>query len=224
VNKGTSSKFRKSYFDDFYKDYELQNPRKKMAFYKRLVEEAARGAMPPNPRLLDIGCAFGFFLSSVSPLWQRFGIDASEFAINKAHKRVSQAYLTISDAADLPFKGTFDIIVAFDVLEHLIELETIPVKIASRLNSGGYFIFVVPVYDGPAGPIIKRLDRDTTHVHKRSRDFWLAWASSHFTVRRWQGIFRCLFPFGTYVHVPSGLLRRIAPAIAVVARKKSTGN
>jgi len=119
-----------------------------------------------------------------------------------------------------PFKGAFDIIVAFDVLEHIMELETIPENIASKLNPGGYFIFVVPVYDGPTGPIIRKLDHDTTHRHKRSRFFWLAWVSSHFTVCQWQGVFRYLFPFGGYLHVPTKLLRRMAPAIAVVARKK----
>jgi SAM-dependent methyltransferase len=217
---GTPAKFLKSYFDDFYTDYELQNPRKKMAFYTRLVEGAACGAAMPNPRLLDMGCAFGFFLSGVSPLWRRYGIDASEYAIRRAHKRVPEAFVAVSNASKLPFKGAFDIIVAFDVLEHLIDLESIPENIASRLNSGGYFIFVVPVYDGPTGPIIKRLDRDTTHIHKQSRAFWLAWASSHFTVCRWQGVFRRLFPFGGYMHFPTKLLRRMTPAIAVVARKK----
>jgi SAM-dependent methyltransferase len=220
------AKFLKSYFDDFYIDYELQNPRKKMAFYKKLVEHAVPGATRPHPRprLLEMGCAFGFFLSSLGPPWQRFGIDASEYALCRAHTRVPEAHLTVSDAAKLPFKGAFDIIVAFDVLEHIMELETIPENIASKLNPGGYFIFVVPVYDGPAGPIIRKLDRDTTHRHKRSRFFWLAWASSHFTVCQWQGVFRYLFPFGGYLHVPTKLLRRMAPAIAVVARKKNIAN
>ena len=150
-----------------------------------------------------------FFLSSIGPLWQRFGIDASEFALCRARKRVPEAHLTVSDAAKLPFKGAFDIIVAFDVLEHIMELETIPENIASKLNPGGYFIFVVPVYDGPTGPIIRKLDHDTTHRHKRSRFFWLAWVSSHFTVCQWQGVFRYLFPFGGYLHVPTKLLNRL---------------
>jgi SAM-dependent methyltransferase len=220
VKSRRPAKFAKSYFDDFYSDYELQNPPKKMAFYKKLVERAVPGATQPRPRLLEMGCAFGFFLSSIGHGWQRFGIDASEYAVCQARKRVPEARLAVSDAVKLPFKGAFDIIVAFDVLEHIMEIETFPENIASKLNPGGYFIFVVPVYDGPTGPIIRKLDRDTTHVHKQSRKFWLAWASSHFSVCQWQGVFRGLVPFGGYVHAPTKLLKHMTPAIAVVAQKK----
>jgi SAM-dependent methyltransferase len=217
------AKFLKSYLDDFYVDYGRQNPRAKMAFYKKLVEETGAGLAPSRLRLLEMGCAFGFFLSVVNPSWQRFGIDASEYAVRLARKRATDAHMAVSDAAKLPFKGAFDVIVAFDVLEHLIGIETIPENIASRLNPGGYFIFVVPVYDGPTGPIIRKLDRDTTHLHKKSRNFWLSWASTHFTVCQWQGVFRYLFPLGLYMHVSTKLLRGMTPAIAVVARKKDAG-
>jgi len=165
------AKFLKSYFDDFYIDYELQNPRKKNG----LLQKARRTCGPRRNAAASASAAFGngvrlrFFFIEPRPPWQRFGIDASEYALCRAHTRVPEAHLTVSDAAKLPFKGAFDIIVAFDVLEHIMELETIPENIASKLNPGGYFIFVVPVYDGPAGPIIRKLDRDTTHRHKRSR-------------------------------------------------------
>jgi SAM-dependent methyltransferase len=224
VSSAAPVKFLKSYFDDFYIDYGRQNPRGKMAFYAKLLERAVPGAALGRPRLLEMGCAFGFFLSSIGPPWSIFGIDASEYAIRSARRRVPTARLAVADAAKLPFKSAFDVIAAFDVLEHIAEIETIPENIASKLNPGGYFIFVVPVYDGPAGPIIRTLDRDTTHRHKRSRFFWLTWASSHFTVCHWQGLFRYLLPFGRYLHVPTTLLRRAAPAIAVVAQKKSIAN
>jgi hypothetical protein len=75
------------------------------------------------------------------------------------------------------------------------------------------------VYDGPTGPIIHALDHDPTHVHKRGRDFWLDWTRQHFVLNRWCGIYRYLLPGGYYVHVPTRLLRRATPAIAVVAHK-----
>jgi Methylase involved in ubiquinone/menaquinone biosynthesis len=220
VKTGTFSTFQKDYFDAFYTDYARQNPRHKLDFYKELVDDAKGSIAQSRPRLLDIGCAFGFFLSCIDTTWQRYGIDISAYAIDQARRRVPEAHLMVSNATMLPFKEKFDMIVAFDILEHVPRLETASASILSKLAPGGYFIFVVPVYDGPTGPIIRLLDRDTTHVQKKSRNFWLRWTSTYFDLCQWQGVFRYLFPFGTYIHVPTKLLRRLTPAIAVVARKK----
>jgi 2-polyprenyl-3-methyl-5-hydroxy-6-metoxy-1,4-benzoquinol methylase len=201
MTEGNLKKFQKSYFDENYADYELQNPQKKISFYKRLVEDSVRGAALSRPRLLDVGCAFGFLLSSIDSSWDCFGIDASEYAIRMAKKRAERAHVAVSNATRFPFKTPFDVITSFDVLEHIPEIESIPKNIATLLKSGGYFIFVAPVYDGPAGPFIKLLDGDPTHVHKRSRDFWLAWVAPYFSICRWVGIARFIFPLGIYAHV-----------------------
>jgi hypothetical protein len=81
-------------------------------------------------------------------------------------------------------------------------------------------VFVVPVYDGLSGPIIRRLDRDPTHVHKWPRDRWLDWAASHFEVVDWTGILRWLTPLGYYLHVVTRLGKRHTPAILVTCRKR----
>jgi hypothetical protein len=91
--------------------------------------------------------------------------------------------------------------------------------VAGALAVGGIFLFVVPVYDGPLGPVVRLLDKDPTHVHQKSRAFWLGWASRRFTVLDWWGLTRYLLPGGLYVNWPSRLARRVSPAIAVVARK-----
>jgi SAM-dependent methyltransferase len=189
-----------------------------MLFYKRLVERTVRRDGPA--RLMEVGCAFGRFLSIADASWLRLGCDISEYALHTALTRAPGAYFIAADAAYLPVKCTFDVIVAFDSLEHVHNLELVADGFKNMLSSRGYLIFVVPVYDGPMGPVIRLLDHDTTHIHKKPRDFWLGWAESHFELCEWQGIFRYLFPAGVYLHFVTKVLRKFAPAIVVVTRKK----
>ena len=79
----------------------------------------------------------------------------------------------------MPFEESFDVIAAFDVLEHVPLLDKALMAVKERLVSGGHFIFVVPVYDGPTAPLINALDKDKTHIHRRPPRFWLDWAGAH---------------------------------------------
>jgi len=146
----------------------------------------------------------------------------SRFATEQAAQAVPDATFAQADIDTIPFPGLFDVITAFDVIEHVPSLELVASTVRSKLSPGGHFIFVVPVYDGPTGPIVRLLDKDETHVHKVSRGSWLGWAGHNFTLVEWCGIYRYLVPGLGYLHLPTRLWRRWTPAIAVVARK-STG-
>jgi SAM-dependent methyltransferase len=210
--------FDQTYFTTIYSNYNHQNPLKKIAWYNRLVEDVVR--THTRPRILDIGCAFGRFLSMYRSESDLFGVDISPHAIRHAQQSCKNAKFAVSSAEALPLKGLFDVIVAFDVIEHVENLPMMFEGIRKLLSPEGCFIFVVPVYDGPVGTMVRLLDRDPTHIHKQSRAFWLQWASSEFTVQWWCGIWRILLPVGYYIHVPASFLKRFSPAIAVVCKKK----
>jgi SAM-dependent methyltransferase len=216
ITVGGEARFEKDYYDTVYRSYARQNPPRKLRFYRGLVERDA----PPDrpPRILDIGCAFGSFLSSLDPRWERFGVDVSRFATERAALAVPEAKFARAEIHEIPFAGPFDVITAFDVIEHIPSLESVASFVRSKLAPGGRFVFVVPVYDGVTGPIIRLLDRDETHVHKRSRDFWLDWTRENFSLLEWWGLYRYLLPGLGYVHLPTRLWRRFTPAIAVTAR------
>jgi len=209
-------RFERDYFETAYGDYRAQNPPRKMRFYRGLAERAAKGI--ERPRILELGCAFGTFLASLGSGWARFGIDVSRFAVEEARRRVPEADFAVAPAGQVPFDGPFDVVAAFDVLEHVADLDGALETVMARLAPGGALVFVVPVYDGPTGPLIRALDKDETHVHKEARRFWLKRIGRELRVEEYWGVFRYLLPGRVYAHWPTRALRAWAPAIAVVAR------
>lgn len=212
---GLRDTYDEAYFAANYRHYERQNPAHKLAYYHALLNTA----LPAGGSLLDMGCAFGRFLASCDARLTPHGFDPSLHAACVAREKAPRARVCVGSATALPFSSAFDAITAFDVIEHIDDLAAVKREVSRALAPGGVFLFVVPVYDGPTGPIIRALDGDPTHVHKCSRDFWLDWIATGFTIERWEGIYRYLLPGGYYAHLPTRSLRHATPAIAVLARK-----
>ena len=218
--------YGEAYYSTTYRDYFRQNPAHKLEFYRSIVQQR----VPPHrpTRVLDIGCGLGGFLACLresDPDRTSFdltGVDISEFAIATNSSTYPNEKFSVCTAERIGELGqTFDVVTAFDVLEHLPSPDDAASAIANSLGQDGVLILVVPVYDGPLGPVVKLLDKDESHVQLQSRQWWLAWTSRHFAVTGWQGIFRTLTPWGQYVHLPTTLLRRVAPAVMITARKQA---
>jgi SAM-dependent methyltransferase len=212
--------FGPDYYRTVYRHYERQNPPYKKAFYREIILKHS-GSSPA--RLLDVGCAFGGWLADMPESWDRFGIDVSSYAVQQAAETHPQLHVAAATLDNNPFPGPFDVITSFDVVEHIENLENVAARIARLLKPGGLFVFVVPTYDGPFGPLVHLLDRDPTHIHKTNRHFWLDWAARHFDIQEWLGAFRILPPIGPYIHWPTRALRSLSPAILVVARTRPGG-
>ena len=146
------------------------------------------------------------------------GIDISEYSVGEATRTVGSVNFAVASCTAIPFRGPFHAIVAFDVIEHVPDLQAVAAFVNSELDRRGVFVFVVPVYDGPLGGVVRLLDKDPTHVHKNARQFWLDWARQNFELISWTGIFRYLLPMGPYINWPTRGLRRVSPAIAVAVR------
>lgn len=207
------------YYEHVYRDYAAQNPPHKLAFYARQVE---RYHSPDLPRRIhDLGCGFGSFLAVLGEPWQRFGSDLSEHALEQARRQCPGAEFRAGDILGSPPGAPFSAVTALDVIEHVSDLESARAAVDAQLLPGGLFFFVVPVYDGLSGPIIRWLDRDPTHLHCWPRQRWLEWAAASFQVLDWAGIIRHLLPMGIYLHLPTRRFRSHTPAIWVACRKAS---
>ena len=161
--------------------------------YARYIESYADVAIPKS--IHDLGCAFGTFLGSLDASWSIFGSDVGAFAIEQPVRYHPHGTFRVGDASLEPvFAGPFGVVTAFDVIEHVPDLDRLAKAVNGQLANRGIFVFVVPAYDGLSGPIIHLLDHDPTHIHKWPRHRWLSWAKSHFELLDWTGIIRYLLP------------------------------
>jgi SAM-dependent methyltransferase len=92
-------------------------------------------------RLLDIGCATGFFIDKLrqSGSWQVWGVETSDYAVKFARE---QLHLNVfqGELAEANFtEGFFDVVTLWDVLEHLPD-PNCAVNEISRISKPGSFI------------------------------------------------------------------------------------
>jgi SAM-dependent methyltransferase len=215
-----SARFDQSYYRENYPNYDRQNPPRKLQFYAQTVEQH-RAKLGSPKRIHDVGCCFGSFLEALGSDWEKFGSDPSDFAIGKARQRLPNALFKVGPGtARKIFSGHFGVVTAFDVIEHVPDLEDLAGAVREELSANGLFIFSVPVYDGLTGPVVQLLDRDPTHLHKWPRQRWLDWSGKHFEIVDWFGLFRYLLPTGYYVHFSTRLFKGHSPAILVVCRMR----
>jgi SAM-dependent methyltransferase len=96
---------------------------------------------------LEIGCGTGYVLSGVAHRFPRAHLTASEIfttGLQIAAQRVPQAQLLQMDARDIPFRDEFDVVGAFDVVEHIQEDEAVLAQVHAALKPGGHMLLTVP--------------------------------------------------------------------------------
>src|ERR1700731_2397307 len=70
-------------------------------------------------RLLEIGCAYGFFLQEAATFYEVTGIEIAEAAARSCRERGLRVVTGLADERILAQLGMMDVIVMLDVIEHL---------------------------------------------------------------------------------------------------------
>jgi len=213
--------FERGYFEDIYGgDYDRRNPQYKT---RGMLEAVMR--FETGGRLLDVGCAYGAFLRQAARTgtFELYGTDISAHAVDVAGQRLGEAAkLQVGGLFDSTFEpGFFDVVTLFDVIEHIEDQDAAFARIRELLRPSGLLALTVPVYDGPLGPVVQRLDKDPTHLHKVGRRDWVESCRAHgFDVMHWMGLYRYFVGGRFYAYHQSLFGRRWAPAIFLVARPR----
>ena len=98
--------------------------------------------------ILDIGCSSGGFLGTMKgPSWKLYGIDMESSTAEKA-RAATGAEVFVGDAVEAPFPPeSFDVITAFDLLEHVYQPREFLAKALEWLKPGGIFFTMLPNID-----------------------------------------------------------------------------
>lgn len=113
----------------------------------RLITHTLSRYFPQAQSFLEIGCGTGFVLSEVGRSFPALQLSGGEYfaaGLPFAAERVPGAKLYQVDARQIPFVEEFDVIGAFDVLEHIPDDAAALASIAGALRPGGGVIFTVP--------------------------------------------------------------------------------
>ncbi len=162
-----------TYFDTFidFSIYKKFDARQKVKLIKSVKASGS---------ILEIGCGKGELLNELKKDYSVSGFDVSPSAIAYAKKSINQkdrgaGKLSVLNIEEGKITGKFDVILAFDVLEHLKDPRKCIMKIKKALKKNGIFIFTVPNNYGLYGKLMTNIFNfiDKTHISTYPRMKWI---------------------------------------------------
>lgn len=106
---------------------------------------------PHSSNMMEIGCGTGYVLNGIArhrPSMTLSGSEVFTEGLCFAKKRIgSEVNLYQMDARAIPFENEFDLIGAFDVLEHIKEDEDVLHQIYQAITPGGGVLLTVPQHE-----------------------------------------------------------------------------
>lgn len=125
-------------------------------------------------RALDIGCGYGYVADLLlKEGFEVYGIDVSPYSIKVAQKCLKgKAFLVVGDMQKLvPFRIKFNLITAFEVLEHLRNPQSAIENIREHLEDGGLFLASTP---NPKAKLpFRNPFADSTHINVKGSAEWM---------------------------------------------------
>ncbi|MCW5296898.1 class I SAM-dependent methyltransferase [Herbaspirillum lusitanum] len=102
------------------------------------------GDLPGVVDVLEVGCGQGHFLKRIRHAFNAEGVELNQGAVAECR----QQGLNVSGVALGELDKEFDMVVAFEVLEHVDVPSTFMLQAIEKLRPGGYLMIAVPDPDG----------------------------------------------------------------------------
>lgn len=102
---------------------------------------------PKADSLLEIGCGTGQVLASIHaerPELKVVGTEIHTKGLSYCRERLPDAEFIQMDARSVPFADEFDVVCAFDVLEHIVEDDAVLAQMYKSCRPGGGIMITVP--------------------------------------------------------------------------------
>jgi SAM-dependent methyltransferase len=123
--------------------------RGRRAIFAAIFDTIAAGEADRRRRLLDVGCGTGDVLSVLKAYGEVHAIDVSEVAVQYCRERYGPTVDVRLGRVpeDVPQDASFDVVTAFDVIEHLDDDVLGLTALRGALKPGGWLVCTVPAFD-----------------------------------------------------------------------------
>ena len=119
-------------------------------------------------KLLELGCAYGFFLREAANHFDVAGIELAAEAAEHCRRAGLNVLSGMADAANLRQTGHVDVIVLFDVIEHLPNPRETLALCCQQLNPGG----IVVITTGDFSSVVAKLAGVTWRLMTPPQHLW----------------------------------------------------
>lgn len=183
-----------------------------LKWIKQYVEHLkSQGIDESDIKLLELGSGPGFFAEALSlalPSVQYTGLEFDPRCIRSAQSKVSPDYTFVEgNVEQFELFDRFDVVVSFQVIEHLYNPESMLRCIDQHLKHAGLFVVTTPNLDGLGARWMKENWSGYRHDHVslKGRDEWDRFIS--------RGLYRALFTGSTFF---SGLPWVVNSPLAII--------
>jgi SAM-dependent methyltransferase len=133
----------------------------------RLLCWTLKHYFPDAQSFFEIGCGTGFVLAHIRKEFPQLTVAGSEVfskGLSFASERLPGVDLFQMDARQIPFENEFDVIGAFDVLEHIGDDELVLSQMHRAVRKGGGILLTVPQHSF----LWSEVDEYSRHVRRYS--------------------------------------------------------
>jgi 2-polyprenyl-3-methyl-5-hydroxy-6-metoxy-1,4-benzoquinol methylase len=98
--------------------------------------------------IMDVGCGDGGISISLAKKGARVtGIDINQRVIERAKQRAIEEGVHVEwilkDVLDKDFHKRYDLIILYDIIEHILEVNIFARKISALMNKNGLYIYII---------------------------------------------------------------------------------